>query len=114
LFADVVEHEGETYNDAVLEVQKETPASLMHDGYTDLPPGKLAALVTYLEMREPPMAPLPTTSEFVFRCVTQPEPTWYRQIFRKVGEPWLWFSRLRMSDEELRTVLRETLNKHCF
>ena len=29
----------------------------MNDGYTDLPPGKLAAVVTYLEMRTPAGAP---------------------------------------------------------
>ena len=78
----------------------------MRDGYTDLPPGKLAAVVTYLEMRTPP-APekVPTTSGFQIRRVTQPDLDWYRRLYRRIGEPWLWFSRLRMSDGELRAVL---------
>src|SRR5450755_2719167 len=42
----------------------------MADGYSDLPPGKVAAVVTYLEMREPwPLAPTPTTSEYAVRRV---------------------------------------------
>jgi GNAT superfamily N-acetyltransferase len=78
----------------------------MRDGYTDLPPGKLAAVVTYLEMRTPP-APvrLPTGSDFQIRRLTHPDIEWYRRLYRRIGEPWLWFSRLRMSDEELRAVL---------
>ena len=78
----------------------------MRDGYTDLPPGKLAAVVTYLEMRtQPEFVAVPKTSEFEIRRVTQPDLDWYRRLYRRIGEPWLWFSRLRMSDEELRAVL---------
>lgn len=78
----------------------------MRDGYTDLPPGKLAAIVTYLEMRTPPAAPaVRKASDFEIRRVTQPDLDWYRGLYRRIGEPWLWFSRLRMSDRELRAVL---------
>ena len=78
----------------------------MQNGYTDLPPGKLAAVVTYLEMRTPPVfRKVIQTSDFRIRRVTQPDLEWYRQLYRRIGEPWLWFSRLRMSDEELRAVL---------
>ena len=78
----------------------------MLDGYTDLPPGKIAAVVTYLEMRTPPqIVPTPTMSELVVRRVAQPDLDWYRQLYRLIGRPWLWFSRLRMSDDELRDIL---------
>ena len=78
----------------------------MLDGYTDLPPGKVAAVVTYLEMCTPPrLAPIPTMSEFRVRRVAQPDLDWYRQLYRVIGEPWLWFSRLRLSDEELHAIL---------
>src|ERR1019366_2367024 len=41
------------------------PSTSMIDGYTELPPGKVAAVVTYLEMRTPPpLSPSPTLSEF--------------------------------------------------
>jgi ribosomal protein S18 acetylase RimI-like enzyme len=29
----------------------------------------------------------------------------YRRLFRGVGEPWLWFTRLVMSDESLRSII---------
>ncbi len=75
----------------------------MKDGYTDLPPGKLAAVVTYLEMRTPQPAKASTTmSDFEIRREEKPDLDWYRNLFRQIGEPWLWFSRLRMSDDELR------------
>jgi len=78
----------------------------VNDGYTDLPPGKLAAVVTYLEMRAPkPATASPTTSEFAIRHVENADLDWYRNLFREIGGPWLWFSRLRMSDDELRAVL---------
>jgi GNAT superfamily N-acetyltransferase len=81
----------------------------MHNGYTDLPPGKLANVVTYLEMRTPPPVPSrPTMSEFAIRQVAQPGLDWYRQLYRKVGEPWLWFSRLSLSDNELRSILHDS------
>ena len=76
------------------------------NGYTDLPPGKLAAIVTYLEMRTPPPPELhPTTSEFVIRRLKAPDLDWYRDLFRRIGEPWLWFSRLRMRDDELQAII---------
>jgi GNAT superfamily N-acetyltransferase len=78
----------------------------MRDGYTDLPPGKLANVVTYLEMRTPPPdAVTSTTSEFSVRRVNEPDLEWYRGLFRAIGENWLWFSRLRLSDDELRAIL---------
>lgn len=77
----------------------------MHNGYTDLPPGKLAAVVTYLEMRTPEPPADPPDPRFDIRRVLQPELDWYRRLYRAIGEPWLWFSRLRLSDDELRTVL---------
>ncbi len=78
----------------------------MLDGYTELPAGKIAAVVTYLEMRTPPPPSLtPTASDFAVRRVLQPDLDWYRRLYRAIGEPWLWFSRLRMSDAELRAII---------
>jgi GNAT superfamily N-acetyltransferase len=78
------------------------------DGYTDLPPGKLANVVTYLEMRTAPAAQAtPTVSEYTVRRVAAPELAWYRRLYREIGEPWLWFSRLRLSDDELRVILHD-------
>jgi GNAT superfamily N-acetyltransferase len=76
------------------------------DGYNDLPPGKLANVVTYLEMRQlPANLAARTMSEYAIRLVEKPDLSWYRRLYREIGEPWLWFSRLRMSDDELRGTL---------
>lgn len=75
-------------------------------GYTQLPPGKIAAVVTYLEMRAlPAQSEEAGPSHFLIRRVKAPELDWYRKLFREIGEPWLWFSRLRMSDDDLRAIL---------
>ena len=80
----------------------------MQNGYVDLPAGKFANIVTYLEMRTAqPVSQPPATSEFVVRRVARPDLDWYRRLYREIGEPWLWFSRLRLSDDELRAILHD-------
>jgi GNAT superfamily N-acetyltransferase len=76
------------------------------DGYTDLPPGKIAAVVTSLEMfARPPARPEPQGHGWTVRQVAAPDLAWYRDLFRRVGGDWLWFSHLRMSDERLRALI---------
>lgn len=75
---------------------------LDRDGYFDVPPGKIAAVVTHLEMRGPPPArPVPPRPDLDLRLVERAEPAWYRDLFRRIGQDWLWFSRLVIPDEEL-------------
>lgn len=78
------------------------------DGYTQLPPGKLASIVTYLEMHAPP-APLrePTDANFALRAVPRPDLDWYRDLFRRIGEDYLWLSRLTMKDAALAAILHD-------
>ena len=73
--------------------------------YTPLADGELAAVVTFLEMRSPPAATLREQSTLRLRRVAQPDPDAYRALFRKVGAPWLWFSRLAMRGDELRAII---------
>ncbi len=81
------------------------PARLS-DGYADVEPGRLAAVVTYLEMREKPSFPVrPRPYGVDIRRVIRPDLDWYRTLFRSIGGRWLWFSRLAMSDDELRGIL---------
>lgn len=80
---------------------------MLPDGFTDLPDGKIANIVTYLEMLTPPAPPTPTMWDSTIRLVRQPNLDWYRSLFRAVGESWLWFSRRCMSDEELRAILHD-------
>ncbi len=72
--------------------------------YEPVADGELAAVVTYLEMHAPPCVDVPQ-STLRLRRVAEPDPENYRSLFRKVGEPWLWFSRLAMGDEDLQALL---------
>lgn len=76
------------------------------DGYTDVPAGKLAAVVTSLAMAARP-APRkdPDPAPWTLRAVPRPPLDWYRDLYRRVGEDWLWFSRLRMADAELAATI---------
>jgi len=78
------------------------------DGYTPIPAGKLASIVTYLEMHAPP-APLrePTDASFALRTVPKPDLDWYRDLFRRIGEDYLWLSRLTMDDAALAAILHD-------
>ncbi|MFY9646280.1 MAG: hypothetical protein WAK29_13945, partial [Terriglobales bacterium] len=70
---------------------------MISDGYTDVAPGKIASVVTYLEMRERPAAADAKASEMRdglrLRKVEDPDLEWYRALFRRAGAHWLWFSR---------------------
>lgn len=83
------------------------PLLLNLDGYTPLPPGKIAGVVTMLDMTAPP-PPLPerATEGLTLERMPAPDVAWYRALFRRVGEDWLWFSRLRMSDSELAAIIQ--------
>jgi ribosomal protein S18 acetylase RimI-like enzyme len=74
--------------------------------YEAVPDGELAAVVTYLQMLEPPALDVPRAT-LQLRHVASPTTDQYRALFRKVGSPWLWFSRLIMSDEQLESIIRD-------
>ncbi|HUD94350.1 GNAT family N-acetyltransferase [Sphingobium sp.] len=74
---------------------------------TPVEPGMVATIVTHLEMRERPKpAPIPPAP---LRLVPwkQPDLSAYRTLFRRVGTPWLWFSRLVMGDSELAAIIHD-------
>jgi GNAT superfamily N-acetyltransferase len=75
------------------------------NGYTDLPAGTIAAVVTYLDMRWPPSS-TPHEAPAAWSLVPLSDDlARYRVLFRRVGEPWLWFTRLIMTDEALRQIV---------
>lgn len=68
---------------------------------TDIPPGHVGAVVTYLEMNERPMPrPLPS-SPLRLAPWKNVEASKYRLLFERVGRRWLWYSRLAMDDAAL-------------
>jgi GNAT superfamily N-acetyltransferase len=85
--------------------------SVGQDGVVDLPSGKIAAVATYLEMRRPK---IPPENERLAESGGAFEPlagdvARYRALYSRVGEPWLWFSRARISDPALARILDDPL-----
>lgn len=83
------------------------PITLSLSGYTELPRGKIASVVTSLEMRRPFPSPRSSEGAPVLRRVAEPSVDWYRGLYRAIGEPWLWFSRLTMTEGELARTLND-------
>jgi GNAT superfamily N-acetyltransferase len=73
--------------------------------YQALPAGELAAVVTYLEMRSPPDHQVPP-STLSLKRIEVPQPEQYRELFKLVGAPWLWFSRLILDDAHLAEIIQ--------
>jgi GNAT superfamily N-acetyltransferase len=76
--------------------------------YEPVADGELAAVVTYLDMRSPPTSDVPS-SPLSLRRVGKPGADHYRRLFRLVGAPWLWFSRLIMEDAALEAIICDPL-----
>jgi GNAT superfamily N-acetyltransferase len=77
-------------------------------GYSDVPPGHVASVVTCLEMLEqPPSKPAPLPAGVTLERHRRPGLEAYRALFRLVGSDWLWTSRIFMSDEALGAVLND-------
>ena len=74
-------------------------------GLTPVPNDQIATIVTSLEMRTKP--PLRPAAPSPLRLAHWPAPASekYKTLFRRVGEPWLWFSRLVIPDAALRRIL---------
>jgi GNAT superfamily N-acetyltransferase len=78
-------------------------------GLTPVPDAQIATIVTSLEMRERPK-PRPTPpSPLSLVHWAAPATERYRTLFRRVGEPWLWFSRLVIAEADLRATLDNPL-----
>lgn len=75
-------------------------------GYHELPPGKLANVVTCLEMRARPASARAGLPEgFSLRPLARDDLAGFRALFSKVGRDWMWFSRIVMADEKLAAIL---------
>ncbi len=76
-------------------------------GLIPVSPRDVATVVTTLEMRaRPPLRPMPDSP---LRLVGWERPALdaYRTLFRRVGAPWLWFSRLVMDDRRLTAIIHD-------
>ena len=76
-------------------------------GLATVPDDHVATIVTTLEMTtRPPLRPTPASRLRVIRW-EHPTPQAYRTLFRRVGGPWLWFSRLVMPDAALLAIVHD-------
>ena len=76
-------------------------------GLIPVPNTQIATVVTSLEMLEkPPLRPMPDSH---LRLVewNRPSPDKYRALFSRIGQPWLWFSRLVMEEKRLVDIIHD-------
>ena len=79
-----------------------------------VPAGQIATIVTCLEMTAPPAPVVPVKSALKLDRWTAPvDLARYRELFRAIGQPWLWRGRLVMDGETLAATLNApTLEVH--
>ncbi len=74
---------------------------MLGDGVHAAPHGKVVLARTHLEMTSPaPERPVPTPEGVVFQPLASDNNA-YRDLFQRVGEDWLWYSRLMWPDDKL-------------
>lgn len=87
-----------------------SPDPLGH-GFHAVAPGDLAAVVTALEMRACPEAlrrpgiepDVPLQLVRWEQCA----PERYRMLYRRIGAPWIWWSRLMLDDAALSAIIHD-------
>ncbi|MEM6759739.1 MAG: GNAT family N-acetyltransferase [Pseudomonadota bacterium] len=77
------------------------------DGYHDVPRGKVATVVTFLEMRrKPDILDIAPTDGWRLKRHDAPDRDWYLRLFRAVGNDWLWFGRTILAADALDEILQ--------
>lgn len=77
------------------------------DGFYDVPAGKIAMVVTHLEMLSPAALRGANLPEGLNFKQLSPDLDTYRDLFRRIGQEWLWFGRLELEDDELSAILND-------
>jgi GNAT superfamily N-acetyltransferase len=80
---------------------------ILRDGYSAIPQGRIATVVTCLQMLAPPATvdDIAPAMDLRIKQWQSPSIHAYRQLYRAVGEDWLWVSRLVMADEDLAAII---------
>lgn len=80
---------------------------MISDGLFEVPAGKVAMIVTHLEMLErADTRDVPLPDGVAFRKVA-PDVAWYRDIFDRVGADWLWYGRRKIDDAKLAQIISD-------
>lgn len=78
------------------------------DGYHDIEDGKVASVVTHLQMfARPPLRPEVDDAPWTLTRLPEPQAEEYLALYRAVGTDWLWFSRLFMPPDELSATIAD-------
>lgn len=77
---------------------------MLTDGFHDVPGGKIAMVVTSLQMPGRPASRAQVEGPWSLRRLSADREA-YRDLYRKVGQDWMWFSRVVMADAELDAIL---------
>ncbi len=79
---------------------------MLADGYHDVPDGKVASVVTHLQMFEKPAGRAEADGKgWTLTHRPDPDADEYLSLYRAVGTDWLWFSRLFMPADELAATI---------
>jgi GNAT superfamily N-acetyltransferase len=74
--------------------------------YARLSRNAIGSVITYLEMAER-RPPLGASSDLRLERLLKPRGDRYRQLFKKVGQTWLWFERLTLTNRDLRLLIQD-------
>ncbi len=77
------------------------------NGYYQLPPGKMANAVTWMELKDLSRPAEPVPAGFSLRQLGQADATLHRKLYRDIGEPWLWSGLLMKSKGEMEAYLMD-------
>ena len=81
---------------------------MLSDGMHDVPAGKIAMVVTDLEMTVAQLRNAPCPEGVRFEQIN-PDVAQYRDLFTRVGQDWLWFGRRVISDTALAEIITDPL-----
>ena len=80
---------------------------ILPDGYSDVPAGKIAAVINASgNDRAPGAAPRSAQARGRYGTSMPPRSTGIAISIGRVGGPWLWVSRIRLADAELAATIR--------
>jgi GNAT superfamily N-acetyltransferase len=79
---------------------------LLPDGLHDVPNDRIAAVVTSLQMFARPATRPEQTGPWTLQRLERPDVARYRALYGRIGDPWLWFSRILMDDAKLAAIVQ--------
>jgi GNAT superfamily N-acetyltransferase len=77
------------------------------NGYYQLPPGKMANAVTWMELKDLLRPAEPAPAGFTLRQLRKADATLHRKLYRDIGEPWLWSGLLMKGKSEMEAYLAD-------